>query len=155
MDPLSCIQLVVLIVCALFLFYFLLIENSLYLSNPYKFQIKADEGSWGAKRVIKLLDKIERSYATIIIFKAALSITNFLMVFFLFQKGIPTLNFITVAFISLGINVLYTSLILLLAKGIGSSIPDTITTYTFIPLWFLFILIVFFSYSLVFTSITF
>lgn len=135
MDPLSCIQLSVLIVCALFLFYFLLIENSLFLTNPYKLQIKADEGSWSAKRVVKLLDKIERSYATIIIFKVALSITDFLMVFFLFQKGIPTLNFITVAFISLGINVLYTSIILLLAKGVGSSIPDTISLYTFVPLW--------------------
>lgn len=138
MDPLSLTWLIIIVLVSFVLFYLALLEKSLLLTNPYKLQIKADEGHKKSKRILILLNKIERSYATILLLNVIGYVCLTILLFLLCQKAWPSLNPITIGFIVFGFIFLIGGLVLKFAPhAIANNIPDTITNIFYFPLFIL------------------
>ena len=138
MDPLSWTWLIIIIAIAIVLFYLALLETSLLVTNPYKLSIKADEGHRRSKRILILLNKIERPYATIILLNVAGYLCISILLYLLIERSLPRLDNITYGFITFGIVFILGGVFLrLVPHAIANSIPDTITNIFYFPLFVL------------------
>ena len=128
------ISILVSVICLILLFsYFSLLTGALPLANPYKAQIKADEGSFFMKTVVKILDYTDR-------YHASLMLLNSFVVILLTMLSIDfcTLNFVSLDLIwNVVIGASFSLIVLLiigyLFRSVGRNIPDTIIYYTSFP----------------------
>ncbi len=137
-DPISrSIRWVVIGLCILLRFFFSSSETSLSCCNRFKIQLKADEGKFFAKLVIKISEKFDRALTTMLIgsniaglIASILSVELF--TYYLGQNiSIEWVALISSCIIALAIFIIGD----IFPKAIAKAIPDTISYINAIPLY--------------------
>lgn len=136
-DPLSCILIIGL--CIIFHFFFSISETALVCVNPFKMQVKADEGSKTAKLVLKVHSNYDRALTTVLIGSNIVAIIASAVSTVAFYDLLKNSGFAdeTVSLIS---SIIITFAIYIFGdsfpKTIAKSIPDTISEIVIYPIYF-------------------
>lgn len=137
-DPISrCISWIIIGICIFLHFFFSASETALSCCNRFKIQLKADEGSFTAKLVLKVCEKFDRALTTVLVgsniaaILSSLLMTNLFLYYFEAAWGESLAGLVASISLSLAIYIIGDAL----PKTIAKAIPDTLSRMNIVPVY--------------------